>query len=56
MHYGYIMDEGKVVDEVLLSYMKAPNTYTKEDIVEINCHGGVISAKKILDISFKTWL
>ncbi len=50
LHYGFILDEGKVVDEVLLSYMKGPNTYTKEDIIEINCHGGVISAKKILDI------
>jgi len=50
LHYGYIEDEkGKLIDEVLISYMKAPNTYTREDIVEINCHGGIISAKKILD-------
>ena len=50
LHYGHIVDnEGKVIDEVLISYMKAPNTYTKEDIVEINCHGGLISAKKILE-------
>ena len=51
LHYGYIMDldKNKKIDEVLLSYMKAPNTYTREDIVEINCHGGIISAKKILE-------
>lgn len=49
LHYGFIMDEDRVIDEVLLSYMKAPNTYTREDVVEINCHGGIISAKKILD-------
>ncbi len=54
LHYGNIVDfDKKKVDEVLLSYMKAPNTYTKEDIVEINCHGGMISAKKILEIILK---
>jgi len=52
LHYGYIIDidNNKIIDEVLVSYMKGPNTYTKEDIVEINCHGGIISAKKILEI------
>lgn len=50
LHYGYITDkDGKIIDEVLMSYMKAPNTYTKEDIIEINCHGGIISSKKILE-------
>ena len=51
LHYGFIMDNAhnKKIDEVLLSYMKAPHTYTKEDVVEINCHGGIISAKKILE-------
>jgi tRNA modification GTPase len=50
LHYGYIRDENdRIIDEVLISYMKAPNTYTREDIIEINCHGGIISAKKILD-------
>lgn len=50
LHYGYIVDkQDRIIDEVLISYMKAPNTYTKEDIIEINCHGGIISAKKILD-------
>lgn len=50
LHYGHAVDhEGKIIDEVLISYMKGPNTYTREDVVEINCHGGVISAKKILE-------
>ncbi|WP_019228792.1 tRNA uridine-5-carboxymethylaminomethyl(34) synthesis GTPase MnmE [Sedimentibacter sp. B4] len=50
LHYGHVIDnQGKIIDEVLLSYMKGPNTYTREDVVEINCHGGVISAKKILE-------
>lgn len=50
LHYGYIVDNNdKIIDEVLISFMKAPNTYTKEDIIEINCHGGIISVKKILE-------
>ncbi len=50
LHYGYIVDnDNKIIDEVLISYMKGPNTYTREDIIEINCHGGIISAKKILE-------
>ncbi len=50
LHHGYIVDKNnKVIDEVLISYMKSPHTYTREDIVEINCHGGIISAKKILE-------
>ena len=51
LHYGYIVDkDNKIIDEVLISYMSEPKTYTKEDIIEINCHGGIISAKKILEI------
>lgn len=50
LHYGFIVDrEDKIIDEVLISYMKGPHTYTREDIIEINCHGGIISAKKILE-------
>lgn len=50
--YGYIVDPKteEKIDEVLVSYMKAPNTYTREDVVEINCHGGMISVKKILEL------
>lgn len=42
LSYGKITDgpDGEVIDEVLVSVMKAPHTYTKEDIVEVNCHGG----------------
>jgi tRNA modification GTPase len=50
MYYGWIIDPDneKLIDEVLVVYMKAPDTYTREDIVEINCHGGIISVEKIL--------
>jgi len=49
--YGMIVDrDGKVIDEVLVSFMQKPNTFTREDVVEINCHGGILSAKKILDL------
>ena len=53
IHYGIIKDGDKDVDEVLVSVMKAPNTYTKEDVVEINCHGGITVTKKILDLILK---
>lgn len=53
IHYGIIKDGDKDVDEVLVSVMKAPNTYTKEDVVEINCHGGINVTKKILDLILK---
>ncbi len=51
--YGNIIDDAKIIDEVLLAYMKGPNTYTKEDVIEINCHGGFISVKKILELTLK---
>ena len=41
IHYGYIYDGDEVVDEVMVLLMKAPNSYTREDTVEIDCHGGV---------------
>ncbi len=41
IHYGYIYDQEQAVDEVLVSVFRAPKTYTREDVVEINCHGGV---------------
>lgn len=46
--YGFIKDEEEIIDEVLVSIMKSPRTYTVEDVVEINCHGGIISTNKIL--------
>ena len=50
IHYGHIVYEEKVIDEVLVSVMKAPKTYTTEDVVEINCHGGIQTTNKILEI------
>ena len=49
IHYGNIVNNGKVIDEVLVMVMKAPATYTREDVVEINCHGGNIVMQKILE-------
>ena len=52
VHYGYIVDdtkENKIIDEVMVLIMRAPNTYTREDTVEIDCHGGVLVMQKILD-------
>lgn len=51
--YGNIYDGDNLVDEVLLAYMKGPNSYTAEDVIEINCHGGFISVKKILELTLK---
>lgn len=48
--YGAVVDNEKVIDEVLVAYMKGPNSYTAEDVIEINCHGGFISVKKILEL------
>lgn len=49
MHYGYIVDkEENVIDEVMVVVMKAPKSYTTEDTVEINCHGGVLVVQKVL--------
>lgn len=50
-HYGFIRDkENNIVDEVLLVYMKAPRTYTREDVVEIHCHGGMIPVRRITEL------
>jgi len=51
--YGHILDPEthQIIDEVLLSVMKAPRTYTKEDIVEINCHGGAACVQKVLELT-----
>ncbi len=50
MHYGRIVDGDVMLDEALVSVMRAPNTYTTEDVVEINCHGGMIVTKRILEL------
>jgi len=53
--YGHIMDQDtdKIIDEALVSYMKGPKTYTTEDVVEINCHGSIISLRKTLELVLK---
>ena len=50
IHYGYIVDSNEnVIDEVMVAVMKAPRSYTTEDTVEINCHGGVLVMQKVLE-------
>lgn len=53
IHYGHIYDPktGDTVEEVLVSLMRGPRSFTREDVVEINCHGGVISVRKVLDLA-----
>ncbi len=53
IHYGYIKDGEEVIDEVLVMLMRGPHSYTGEDTVEINCHGGVYVVKKILEVLLK---
>lgn len=53
IHYGYIYDGDELVDEVIVLIMKAPHSYTTENIVEIDCHGGVVVMKKILETVIK---
>lgn len=52
-HYGYIYDAEKKIDECICLIMRAPHTYTREDVVEINCHGGVTVMKKVLETVIK---
>ena len=49
IHFGHVVRNGRNVDEVLLSVMRAPKTFTREDVVEITCHGGLLPAKVVLD-------
>lgn len=50
MRYGHIEKDGRIYDEVMVNFMKGPNTYTREDICEINCHGSMISVRDILNL------
>ena len=49
INYGHIYNGDEIVDEVLVSILKGPKTYTREDIVEINCHGGFVITEKVLE-------
>ncbi|MBP3458160.1 MAG: tRNA uridine-5-carboxymethylaminomethyl(34) synthesis GTPase MnmE [Lachnospiraceae bacterium] len=53
IHYGYIYDGDELIDEVMVAIMKAPNSFTAEDTVEIDCHGGMLVMKKILEAVLK---
>ena len=48
--YGHIVEDGKIIDEVLVSIMRAPKSFTTEDTVEINCHGGISTTNKVLEL------
>lgn len=50
IHYGYIVDKDEKIDEVLVSLMRTPKTFTKEDVVEINTHGGINTTNKVLEL------
>lgn len=50
INYGHIIDNEEIIDEVLVSVMKAPRTFTAEDVVEINCHGGISTTNKVLEL------
>lgn len=50
INYGHIIENNEIVDEVMITIMKAPKTFTREDIVEINCHGSIVNTNKILEL------
>src|ERR1700753_228867 len=50
IHYGHIVDDGKVLDEVMVSLFKAPKSFTTEDVVEISCHGSPFVAQQIIQV------
>lgn len=50
IHYGHIVDKEEILDEVLVSIMKSPKTFTMEDVVEINCHGGIVTTTRVLEL------
>ena len=50
VHYGYVMDDNEIIDEVLFTVFKSPRSFTAEDTVEINCHGGMYVLNKVLSV------
>ena len=54
IHHGFILDGEIKLDEVLVTVMRAPRTYTREDVVEINCHGGIAAVRAVLDLLLRT--
>ena len=55
INYGHIVDKDEIIDEVLVSVMKSPKTFTTEDVVEINCHGGISTTNKVLELVLNNW-
>src|ERR1700740_715429 len=53
LHYGHILLRGRAVDEVMLAVLRAPRTLTREDVVEIPCHGGLLAARSVLDAALE---
>ena len=53
VHYGFVKNSNSTLDEVMVTLMKAPKSYTREDTVEINCHGGILVIQRILDLIFQ---
>lgn len=53
IHYGFIVDGDEILDEVMISVFKSPNSFTTEDIIEINCHGGILIMNRILNLVIK---
>lgn len=56
IHYGHLLDPktGEVAEEVMVSVMEGPHTFTKEDVVEINCHGGIVSVNRVLQLVLRS--
>ena len=56
IHYGHLIDPttDETVEEVMVSLMKAPKTFTREDVVEVNCHGGIVAVTRVLQLSAET--
>lgn len=54
IQFGHVVRDGKVVDEALAAVMRAPRTFTREDVVEITCHGGIVPAKAVLDAALSS--
>ncbi|MCD6407492.1 hypothetical protein J7L87_00375 [bacterium] len=50
VHYGHIVSNGKIIDEVLVTIMRKPKSYTREDMAEIGCHGGIVVMKQVLNL------
>ncbi len=53
IHYGFVRDQNEIIDEVLVTLLRAPHSYTAEDTVEINCHGGAYALKKVLEAAIR---